>query len=297
MSSIPPPPPTPPTITAPTARSVAKASAGDTAAATTDTGDASTLDLPPPDSEEGRSNSPSRQTFLLAVLLGVAGIAVGAIMTLLWMSVQTERDDAIADRDQAVAARDAAAEANNTTQNELIAANDALTTAEGEIARLEVRIEDLEAELAATPESSSVEGVAELEAEVATLTEEVERLTAENAALMATIEEAEIIPAPETESEPESAPAATTTGAEFDASTTPEFARYMGEVLSSRNGSSRLSATQSTCFGTEVINDIGLDALGAGLHNARTSEANNNVVGAMQRAAQTCGIDQTLIFN
>lgn len=78
---------------------------------------------------------------------------------------------------------------------------------------------------------------------------------------------------------------------------TPEFDRWIGELLSSRSGGSRLGADAASCFGAAVIDQIGLDALGAGQNNAASGQSRQVVIDAMVSAADTCGIDQALIFS
>jgi hypothetical protein len=206
-------------------------------------------------------------------IVAIAALAVAAVIAVMWLLARAERDDAVAERDDARAGEAAARADARSMNDELQVANDGRTVAEAEVERLTGRVEDLTAGA-----ESDAARIAELEDEVAALTAEVERLTDENQSL-----------ADRPEDPPE-------TDASLDATAPPEFARYLGEVLSSRSGSSRLSAVQSTCFGTAVVEAIGLDAVGAGLHNARTSAANDALVAAMQQAVSTCGLDPALVF-
>jgi hypothetical protein len=232
-----------------------------------------TGETPAPDSRRDRSS--------LFAIVAVAGLAVGAVMAVMWMLARAERDDAVAERDAAQAAEAEARADVRSMGDELQVANDGRTVAEAEVDRLTGRVEALRADAEA-----DATRIAELEDDVATLTAEVERLTAENESLRADLDAT-----PETPT-----PAPATPGTTAEATAPPEFARYLGEVLSSRTGSSRLSAEQSRCFGSEIVDLIGLDAVGAGLHNARTSAANDALVAAMQQAAATCGLDPALVF-
>lgn len=227
------------------------------------------------------------KSLALALLVGAAGLAVGVVMTILWLGAQSERDDAVDERDRLAAESDQAGDEVQRLQSELQTADDDLAVATAEVERLQAQLDDERATA-----SSDAARVAELEAEVEELTGRVDDLTAENDELREALEAAESATpeAPETPEAPDGADAS------FDVADVPEFARYVGELLSSRTGSSRLSVEQSTCFGGAVIDRIGLDALGAGLHNARTSEANDAVVAAMQQAADSCGVDAALIF-
>lgn len=233
------------------------------------------VDLPS-SPDEATPPEPGRDRSSLFAVVAVAALAVAALMTVMWVLARAERDDAIAERDAALAAEAEARADVRAMGDELQVANDGRTVAEAEVDRLTDRVDDLRADAEADAAQ-----IAELEAEVARLTAEVGRLAAENESLTADLDAM-----PETPGTPAPtvAPAA------------PEFARYLGEVLSSRTGGSRLSAEQSTCFGTEIIDTVGLDAVGAGLHNARTSAANDALVAAMQQAATTCGIDPALVF-
>lgn len=74
------------------------------------------------------------------------------------------------------------------------------------------------------------------------------------------------------------------------------IARWVGELLSSAGGGSRLGGAQATCFGRTVIYLIGADAIGAGQHNAASGEDRQVVISAMVEAAAACGIDQSLVF-
>ena len=82
----------------------------------------------------------------------------------------------------------------------------------------------------------------------------------------------------------------------FDINAAPEFAQYIGEQLSSTTGPTVLGEGQTTCLGTAVVNDIGLDALGKGLQSRASASQSTVVVEAIGRAATTCGIDPSAIF-
>jgi hypothetical protein len=239
------------------------------------------LPAPQPASTPAPSGTPrrskhkgsSRRALLIVELIAVGAVVAAAVMAMFWSSALSERDDANAARDLAVLERDAAIDVAEqavadqaTTQVELDAATAEIGRLQGEI---DANVADLDA----------------LNTEVDGLTVHVTDLTTANVELATSIEDLEarlaIPPAP----------------VSFDPTTQPEFARYVGEVLSARNGASRLSLEQRQCFGGLVLSTVGLDGFGAGFHDGATTEANNALVGAMQFAAAGCGIDQTLIFD
>lgn len=236
--------------------------------------------LPPPPPSADKPAS-SRAVGLLA-LLALTGLAVGIIMTILWLGAQGNVDDANTERDLALAERDTATSSLTATQTELEGTTNALTSAE----------QDLETALAAVDETESTDDapvvdnsadIAALEAQVAELEAAALAAAEENARLTGELEAATAAPA-------EAAPA------EFDPATAPGFARWVGELLSSSSGSSRLGQDASTCFGSEVINLIGLDAVGVGQNNSSSGADRQVVIDAMITAADTCGIDRGLIF-
>lgn len=227
---------------------------------------------------------------MLAALAAVA-LAAAVIMGLLWMSATSATDDAVAERDAAILERDA--DLGSTR-----AATDALTTTQTDLAAAQSEVRRLESELATAVAAAEVTGVADAEA-ASELATEVDDLSIRNQELSDQIAalQTELTAAAEAEPVVEAeAGVVPAVPATFDIASAPNFGRYVGELLSSRSGSSRLGQADSTCYGTAIINDIGLDALGQGLHLGASTAANNAVVGAMQAAASSCGIDPSLIF-
>jgi hypothetical protein len=243
--------------------------------------------LPPPalpDSPEPAGQSRLR---ILAAVAAI-GLAAAVAFGLMWMQATGSRDDANAARDAAIAERNANVENGRVAADALIDTQSDLSAAQADNQRLQGDLDSALEEIQ-TADSAPVATTTPIDtARVDELETEVDELSTTNDALadQLTTLQAEL----------DAAAATPETPAEFDIAAAPEFARYVGEVLSSRSGSSRLAAAQSTCFGTEIINSIGLDALGNGLHNAASSSDNNAVIGAMQGAASTCGIDPGLIF-
>ncbi len=128
-------------------------------------------------------------------------------------------------------------------------------------------------------------------AELDELRSTLEDLETENAGLAADNDalrtELAAVPAPNVD---EPAPTPTPTP-----ESTPSFDRLLGEEMSAPGGS-RLNALENECLGHFVIEDIGLEAIGAGLHTARTSSANDAVIASMLRGAEACAIDPSRIF-
>lgn len=237
--------------------------------------------FPPPSAMD---DDLQRQRLRTLAIIAALALAAAIVMGLLWMSAGSARDDAVAEREVAISERDA----NITSRQDLSAA---LITTQSDLSEAQADNERLQAELdeaLATAEPiAPVEPVVDTAREDA-LAEQISELDVRNQELADEVAalQAELDAATEAVTEPVA----------FDATTTPEFSRWVGELLSSRSGSSQLAKTQSECFGAAVINSIGLDALGAGLNLAASSAANNLVVGAMQSGAEFCGIPSSLIF-
>ncbi len=239
--------------------------------------DRAILPPPPPGSAVEGDERATKRTALVAILAAIA-VMIMAGFGLLWINAQDDRDAAIDQRDAAEAEAAEASAASRAALGDLATEVAARQDAEAEIERLTAELETATAaESAATDELSTADALAEeLSGDLADaraanveLTEEIERLQTDAAAA----------------------------DAPFVAADHPEFSRWIGETLSSRNGSSRLTVDQSRCFGGTVVETIGLDGVGAALHNAATAADNNTLVGTMQAAADSCGIDQTLIFS
>jgi hypothetical protein len=241
----------------------------------------------------------------LLALLALAGLAVGIIMTILWLGSTSDLDDATAERDLAITERDVATESLTATQTELEATSSALASVEAE---LQTALSALEAPDAGAPgeTADSTAEIAALEAEIAALEAESAELDAlataaveENARLtqlleVATAETVVDDPAETTADEADEAAPADPVG--FDAAAAPGFARWVGELLSSSSGSSRLDEAASICLGTQVIELIGVEAIGVGQNNAASGAQRQAVIDAMIVAADNCGIDRGLIF-
>lgn len=242
--------------------------------------------LPPPDATFVDSDLQRQRLRTLAILAAI-GITAAIVMALLWMSARSSRDDITAERDAAIAERDANIDSRQDVSAALISTQSDLNDATTANADLEADLEAARTEIAALEADASAEPVVDTE-RVDALEQEVADLEVRNQALADEIAElqAELDAQTEGPTEPTA----------FDATSTPEFARWVGETLSSRSGSSRLAQSQSECFGAAIVNSIGLDALGQGLNLAASSAANNVVVGAMQNAADFCNIPRNLIF-
>lgn len=236
---------------------------------------------PPAPSTDKPANS---RTVGLLTLLALTGLAIGIIMTILWLGAQGNVDDANTERDLALTERDTATDSLTAAQTELEGTTNELASTE----------QDLQAALAAleeadTRESPAVDDGAEitaLEAQIGELEAAAATAAEENARLTEELEAAAAEPVDAAPVEP----------TEFDASAAPGFARWVGELLSSSSGSSRLGQEASTCFGTEVIKLIGVDAVGVGQNNASSGADRQVVIDAMIAAAGNCGIDRGLIF-
>jgi hypothetical protein len=257
-----------------------------TLGATTPTG------FPPPPPKSLDDGPDLKAQRILAVLTAIA-LAAAIVMGLLWFSVSGSRDDAASERDAAQAA--VAAETERTS-----AALDSLAATEAELEAAQSDNEQIAAELAAA-EADAAEATAataratEAEALLAEVNVQNETLAAEITALEAALADAEAA-AQTAESANVPTVPATPEPVVFDIDAAPDFARYLGEQLSSTNGASVLGQGQNTCLGTAVVNDIGLDALGNGLRSGASSNQNTVVVDAIGRAAVTCGIDPSAIF-
>lgn len=248
--------------------------------------------FPPPDPAGSAAGRASK----LLVLVGLAGLLIGIVMTILWLGARSDADAALVERDAVLVERDAATNARIAAETELTAATSSLATAEEELAAARAELAAAQESAASAEELDALTSqIADLEAEVATLSDENVRLQAElDAAIAAAESPVDETPVDETPVDGGDAPLVS--AAEFDATTTPEFARYIGELLSSSRGSSQLGEAASICFGTEVINAIGVDAIGNGQNNAASGAERQIVIDAMVAAAGTCGIDQSLIF-
>lgn len=236
--------------------------------------------FPPPDPTA--ESAARRRTTGLLTLLALTGLAVGVIMTILWLGSKGEVDDAATERDLAVAERDTAIDSLTAAQTELDGTADTLASTEEELQSTRAALAAAEGRVDEAPAAADAE-IARLEAQLSELEAAATAAAGENLRLK---EELEAATADDT-------PVA---AAEFDAATTPGFARWVGELLSSSSGSSRLGQDASTCFGTEIIGLIGVDAIGVGQNNASSGADRQVVIDAMITAASTCGIDQGLIF-
>lgn len=243
--------------------------------------------FPPPDPNEqfagGRTNK-------LLVLLAVVSLAAAVVMTLLWSGARNQSDGAVADPVSETSQGAGAVPVDPRVvelEAQLAAADEAVRTADAEVAQL--RTDLATAEAAREEVASGTDELAAIQAENDTLSSALADTEAQVTGL-----EAEIA---DVQAALDAATAAAAEGADrLDPAQTPEFARWVGELLSSRTGSSRLGQQASTCFGAEVIALIGVDAVGAGQHNAASGAARQVVIDAMNAAAATCGIDPGLIY-
>jgi hypothetical protein len=234
---------------------------------------------PPPPPSLDKDQAGRRRT--LAIIAGLALLAA-VIMGLLWTSARSDRDDAIAERDAAQAATVAGSDQSEQALTDLDAA-----TATNE--RLAAETEAAEAATAEAIASTEAANAATAELEVRNA-----ELTAELATLQSSLTDAETAAAAAA-AEAEAAPAAPDANS-FDIAAAVNFARFIGERLASIEGATVLGQGQHTCLGTAVLNDIGLDAIGAGLENGASSSASSVVVDAIERGAISCGIDPSAIF-
>jgi hypothetical protein len=231
---------------------------------------------PPPSLDEDQVGR--RRT--LAIIGGLALLAA-VIMGLLWTSARSDRDEAIAERDAAQAATVAGSDQSEQALTDLDAA-----TATNE--RLAAETEAAEAATTEAIASAEAANAATAELEVRNA-----ELTAELATLQSLLTDAETAAAA-AEAAP-AAPAAPEANS-FDIAAAVDFARFIGERLASIEGATVLGQGQHICLGTAVVNDIGLNAIGAGLENGASSSASSVVVDAIERGAISCGIDPSAIF-
>ncbi len=243
---------------------------------------------PPPPAPDDQG--PDRRR-LLAVISAVALLAA-VVMGLLWMSAASARDDAAVERDDARAATVAESDRAEEAVAELAEARtdlDVAATTNEQLATESAAAETAAAEAAARAEAAEA-ATAELQAQNVELTTEV-------AALESSLTDAETAAAEAATSAAETAPAAEAPAtAAFDIAAAVEFARFLGESLASVEGPTVLGQGQHTCLGTAVVNDIGLDAIGAGLQTDASNGASSALDEAIERGAISCGIDPSAIF-
>lgn len=233
--------------------------------------------LPPPPPLSLDDGTDTKRQRMLAVVATIALVAA-VVMGFLWLSALSSRDDAESERDAAQAA--ATVEADRSAE-----ALDALAATEVDLDAERTENEQLAAELAAAQADADTGAAAtaradEAEAALVIVNMQNDELAAEVAALTSSLADAE----------------ATAPVPAFDINTSPDFARYIGEQLSSTSGPTVLGEGQTTCLGTAVVIDIGLDALGAGLNAGASSSETTVVFDSIGRAAITCGIDPSAIF-
>ncbi len=250
-------------------RAKADAAASDPTIAASGAGthsEASMLTTMPPPLKPPVTGATRRTLITIAIIASLIAVAAGVVA---WQ-MRSARDAATTERDAAQAAASLERERAST-------ADDAFNEAAAELDAARADNDALTEQLATLDEAQAA--VAAAEADNAELVAQNEELSASVKELSAQLEVASAgVPA------------------SADIDDMPDLARYIGESLSSRSGTSRLSQSQSTCFGTAIVSDIGLDALGRGLSLGATTDDNNLVVGAMQSAASACNIDQALIF-
>lgn len=250
----------------------------------------------PPPPPKSLDDGPDRARQRVLAVVGAIALLAAVVMGLLWVSALNSRDDAAAERDAAQTA--ATAESDRTAD-----ALDSLATTKVDLDTARTENEQLAAELAAAEADAAAAAAAtaradEAEDTLAVVNVENEELAAQIVTLEASLADSQAAAeaAAETAADAPTAPAAPAAPAVFDINAAPDFARYIGEELSSSNGPSVLGQGQTTCLGTAVVNDIGLDALGSGLQSGASSSKNAVVVEAIERAAVSCGIDPSAIF-
>ncbi len=254
---------------------------------------ATSTPLPPPP-PKSLDDGPDRGRQRVLAVIGAIALLATVVMGLLWVSALNSRDDAAAQRD---AAQDAAsAEADRTAD-----ALDVLAATEVDLDAARTENEQLAAELAAAEADAAAAAAAtsradEAEGMLAAVNVQNDELAARIVTLEASLTEAQAATEAAQVASTPAAPAVPVAPAVFDINASPEFARYVGEALSSTNGPSVLGQGQTTCLGTSVVNGIGLDALGSGLQSGASSSENTVVVEAIERAAVGCGIDPSAIF-
>ena len=247
----------------------------DATAASPESGTDGAISLPTAGSFEHGSDL-KRQRILAAI--GVLAVIAAAVLAVLWVSALSSRDSAALERDVAQSAV--------TVETERTA--DALDLLEATKVDLEAALADNEqlvAELDAT-EADAAEAAtaaaraAEAEAALDDMFVENETLVAEITALETSL----------------SAFRDASSSAAFDINTAPDLARYIGEQLSSSSRPTALDNAQTTCLGTAVVNDLGLETLGSGLASGASTDERTEVVEAIERAAAGCNIDPSSIF-
>ena len=303
------------TDTRSTATTAAKSTAAKSTAAkatSASTGPTSTGPPGPPESSSAHGDDrPTTGRRTLVAVIAVGALAGSGALATMWRSAEVARKDAVADLGVVAAERDASLGTSRTAADALIGIQadlDASRAANQQLqAQLSVVLGDeiADPDATATADSQTLESnppTAAEKARSADLAAQIDELSINNRAL---VEQVAALQADLTTAQTSLAAANDVSAAGeappiqpvvFDVATAPQFLRWVGETLSSRNGSSRLSAGQSTCFGGAVVDAIGLDALGMGLHLGAESADNNRVVGAMQQAAASCEIDLDLIF-
>lgn len=217
----------------------------------------------------------------------MAGLAIIAavILALLWISARSSRDDVAAERDAARAEATAEAERTADTADALAASEALLSDAMADNEQLSAELTAAQAD--ASEASEAMARLAEADASIAALTEQNAELAADLATAEQALADAEATPdAPDA---PDAPPA-------FDIAAAPDFARYIGEQVSSTSGPSVLGEGQTTCLGTALIDDIGFEAIGAGLNAGASTSENAAVFEAVERAALSCGIDPSAVF-
>lgn len=247
----------------------------DASAASPETGTDGAISLPTAGSFEHGSDL-KRQRILAAI--GVLAVIAAAVLAVLWVSALSSRDSAALERDVAQSAV--------TVETERTA--DALDLLEATKVDLEAALADneqLAAELDAT-EADAAEAAAaaaraaEAEAALDDMFVENETLVAEITALETSL----------------SAFRDASSSAAFDINTAPDLARYIGEQLSSSSRPTALDNAQTTCLGTAVVNDLGLETLGSGLASGASTDERTEVVEAIERATAGCSIDPSAVF-
>lgn len=247
----------------------------DATAASLETGTDGAISMPTARSFE---NGPDLKRQRILAAIGAIAVLAAAVLAMLWVSALSSQDTAITERDTAQTAA--------TVETERTA--DALDLLEATKVDLEAALADneqLTAELGAT-EADSTEAAAAT-ARAAEAEAALDDMFVENETLATEITSVETSLLASQDASSDTV---------FDINTAPDLARYIGEQLSSSSRPTVLGNGQTTCLGTALVNDLGLETLGSGLASGASTDERTEVVEAIERAAARCSIDPSTIF-
>jgi hypothetical protein len=206
-------------------------------------------------------------------------VLMGAILLLVvFLNGRSSLSDARQDRDAAIADVDALTERATSAEQRLDElAADNVTLAD--------QVTALKEAARTTAEASNADDDSTLQDQLTERDDTITELESTNADL---IEANESLTARVDEIESSDVEAAGPTSG-------PAFELFLGELLASENGV-RIEPLQSVCLSRFVIDDIGLDAIGAGLSTEKSTVTNDLLIQSMVRGAESCAIDPALIF-